>query len=501
MKPQATSEAAEQRDNNPKNPYHWSPRRKASIAILVSFSQLVALMSGSVMAPALPTIARDLRLDTSTTQIAFYVYMLGLGFGPFLVAALSETFGRRPVWIGSHLWYMLWNALCPVGNSGPLLIAGRLLSGFGASVGIAVSELTPELGYHLNARREALRADTSPCHPQLSGPIVADMYSPEKRGRSLAVATFAPYLGPALGPIIGGLMAQKTSWHWLFWVLSIFDAVVVLVALGFLPETYAPVLQRKGLIPPPAPEEPGAGATGPHAAIVNSMGRLRVNITRPVALLFKRPVVQVLAFLLALNFGVYCMILSTFATLWIDKYHYSTTISSLHYIAIAVGCTLATQGGGYLTDVIWHRLRRRAHGVATPEYRVPMMVPGLFLMPLGMLWYGWSAQKHMSWPMVDVGVTIFTLGSFLWAQSVLAYLRDQFTKHAASANAASRVLSYVLGFAFPIFAPQLYKKLGYGWGNTLLALIIIVFAWPAPFFLWKFGERLRAAGKDSQEGD
>lgn len=96
-------------------------------------------MSASVISPALQVIARDLDLDTSTTQIVFSIYMLGLGLGPFLIAACSETFGRRPVWMCSHIFYILWNTLCPVGSSPGLMIAGRFLSGVGASVGVAVS--------------------------------------------------------------------------------------------------------------------------------------------------------------------------------------------------------------------------------------------------------------------------------------------------------------------------------------------------------------------------
>lgn len=112
-----------------------------SIAILVSLSQLVTLMTASVMAAALPQIAHDLNLSTSTTQIAFSVFMLGLAFGPVPIAALSETYGRRPLWLASNLWYLLWNSLCPVGNSSALMVVGRLLAGFGASVGIAVRSL------------------------------------------------------------------------------------------------------------------------------------------------------------------------------------------------------------------------------------------------------------------------------------------------------------------------------------------------------------------------
>ncbi|RMZ88544.1 hypothetical protein DV736_g4230, partial [Chaetothyriales sp. CBS 134916] len=456
--------------DDPYQPRTWTERRKTSMAILVSFSQLVALMSASVIAPALSQIAQDVGLTTSAAQVAFSVYLLGLGLGPFLIAACSETFGRRPVWIFSHLFYILWNSLCPVGNSSVLMITGRLMSGFGASVGIS-----------------------------LSAPIVADMYGPEKRGRSLAVATFAPYFGPAVGPIIGGLMTQHISWHWSFWLLSIFDAAVVLLGFCFLRETYAPVLQRRAAHLLKTSSDVGNGALT--TTDTNLLDRFLKSLARPVLLLYRRPVIQLLSLLLGLNFGIYTIILSTFAALWIEKYQESTTISSLHYIAIAIGCTVSSQGGGHLTDFVWRRLKRRAGGHFNPEYRVPIMLPGLVLMPIGLIWYGWSAEHRLSWIMVDIAVVIFTLGSFLWAQAMLAYLLDEFVQYAASANAASRMFVYLLGFAFPIFAPDLYEKLGYGWGNTLLALIIIGLGWISPILLWKFGARLRAAGRREGEVD
>lgn len=280
-------------------------------------------------------------------------------------------------------------------------------------------------------------------------------------------------------------MAQKASWHWLFWILSIFDAGMVAAALFLLRESYAPVLRHRHLMR--SSSAPFVSATSPK--------RPRLNLTRPIMLLWKRPIVQVLAFLTALNFGTYCVTLSTFAVLWIDQYQQTPLISSLHYLAIAIGSTTASQGGGFLTDRIWRWLREKRGGTATPEFRVPLMIPGTVLMPVGLLWYGWSAERQMSWVMVDVGVVVFSVGSFVWAQALQAYLLDEFTQHAASANAASRMLSYCLGFAFPIFAPQLYQKLGYGWGNSLLALIAIVFGWPSPFLLWQFGRRLRSIGR------
>lgn len=96
-------------------------------------------MSASMMAAALPQIGSDLHLGSSATQITFSIYILGLAFAPFLIAALSEMYGRRPIWIAGNLFYVFWNALCPVNHSAGLMTVGRFLTGSGASVGITVS--------------------------------------------------------------------------------------------------------------------------------------------------------------------------------------------------------------------------------------------------------------------------------------------------------------------------------------------------------------------------
>lgn len=95
---------------------------------------------------------------------------------------------------------------------------------------------------------------------------------------------------------------------------------------------------------------------------------------------------------------------------------------------------------------------------------------------------------------VDTGAVIYICGSFLISQGMLAYLLDE-VEYAASANAAARMLSNICGFAFPIFAPQMYDKLGYGWGNSLLAFIFIALGVPTPLLLWIWGSKLRALGK------
>lgn len=115
--------------------------RKISVALIVSLGQLVTLMSTSMMAAALTKIGADLHLGSTATQILFSIFILGLAFAPFLIAALSEMYGRRSIWIASNMFYILWNALCPVNSSVGLMTVGRFLAGSGASAGILVSTL------------------------------------------------------------------------------------------------------------------------------------------------------------------------------------------------------------------------------------------------------------------------------------------------------------------------------------------------------------------------
>lgn len=112
-----------------------------SIGVIFSFCQLVTLMSASMIAAALGNIQQDLDVSASTSQIIFSTYFLGMAFAPFLIAAWSETTGRKQVWLAANAWYILWNALCPVGNSKVLMIIGRFMTGAGASVGITVMPL------------------------------------------------------------------------------------------------------------------------------------------------------------------------------------------------------------------------------------------------------------------------------------------------------------------------------------------------------------------------
>ena len=293
-------------------------------------------------------------------------------------------------------------------------------------------------------------------------------------------------------PIAGGFITENTTWRWAFWATSMADGVIQLSGLFFLQETYAPKLLARKC-------EALKKATGNMALRTEFQDpsmtirrKLQTSLVRPFRLLGTQPIVQFLAIYMAYIYGLMYIVLSTFPTLWTDQYHEATGIGSLNYISLGAGFFLGSQISARINDRIYRRLRDKNNGKGRPEFRVPLMVPGSAFVPIGLFWYGWSAQAHTHWIVPNIGIAIFAAGTIMGFQCTQTYLVDAYTRYAASAVGAATVLRSLAGFGFPLFAPTMYSALGYGWGNSLLAFVGIALGVPAPILLWKYGEGLRA---------
>ena len=216
-------------------------------------------------------------------------------------------------------------------------------------------------------------------------------------------------------------------------------------------------------------------------------------------------------------------------------YHEKPGIAGLHYLALGIGLTAGSQGNAIVIDKLYRWLKNRNNGVGEPEFRVrksypsflpsqtpiaddlslASMLPGAIIMPLGLLLSGWSAQKGLHWAVTDVvrslsqshpyiyilihlsfqGIALVGGGLILGFQSMQTYIIDAFTLHAASALAATSCLRSLFGFAFPLFAPKMYAALGYGKGNTILAVLAFAIGVPSPILFWKYGKRIRMWSK------
>ena len=73
-----------------------------------------------------------------------------------------------------------------------------------------------------------------------------------------------------------------------------------------------------------------------------------------------------------------------------------------------------------------------------------MMIPSSILVPVGLIWYGWSAQKNLHWIMPNSGFGVFGCGIIIGMQCIQAYLVDAYSHYAASAVGSTVVLKGVV---------------------------------------------------------
>lgn len=323
---------------------------------------------------------------------------------------------------------------------------------------------------------------------------MADCWTAEQRGMSISIYTLAPLLGPAIGPIIGGFITQHTTWRWVFWSTSFASGVVQVLGFIFFRETYAPkILADKARRLRKTTGNPALHTKWqtPDRTFLKIFG---AAIVRPVLLLGTQPIIQVLSLYMAYLYGLMYLVLTTFPVLWTTTYGESIAIGGLNYISLGLGFLIGTQSCAHLNDTIYRRLKHRSNDPSKgrPEYRLPLLIPAGILVPVGLLWYGWSAHCHLHWIMPNIGAAVFAAAVKIGFQCTQTYVVDAYTLYIASAGAAATFLRSLAGFGFPLFAPYLYRQLGYGWGNSLLAFVAIALGLPAPLLLWKWGPMLRA---------
>jgi len=207
------------------------------------------------------------------------------------------------------------------------------------------------------------------------------------------------------------------------------------------------------------------------------------------------PIIQLLGLYMAFAYGVLYLYITTMPSIFQDVYHDRIGIAGLHYLAFGVGLTGGSHINAMFIDRVYVWLKSRNGGVGKPEFRLPNIIPGTIILPTGLLITGWAAQERVFWLVPDVGIALVGAGVTTIFQNIQTYVIDSFTLHAASALAAIAFLRSLAGFGFPLFAPAMYNALGYGKGDTVLAVVAIVVGCPAPWLFWFYGERIRNASR------
>lgn len=330
--------------------------------------------------------------------------------------------------------------------------------------------------------------------PVAIGPgIVADLFEPEERGSAMAIYTLSPILGPCIGPIYAGWIIQaygEDKWPWIFYVSTMFGALVAVLGLIFLRETYIPVILEREASK--ARKERGEDEW--HTVFTNKeplRTRIIQGLFRPFIFLATQPVVLVTCIYQGLMFGCQYLLLASFSRLFKDNYGQPPGLAGLHYFSMVIGFLISGIIGGKWVDWKYRRLKERNGGIGKPEFKLPFLVVTGIAMPVGLLLYGWTAEYHLHWMAPDAGIFILSWGLCATMFICPLYLADAVTIYAASASSAGIITRGLFAFTFPLFAPNMYEELGQGWGNSLLALATLLIGIPAPILLYRFGETLR----------
>ena len=169
-------------------------------------------LSTDPMLPALPDIGRDLGVaNANDRQLIISIYFLGLGAGSLLFGILSDRFGRKKVMGGALVLFVLSTIACAVAQSFSLLLIGRASAGFfaGASRVISVG-------------------------------IIRDRFKGDAMARVMSLILAVFMLIPVVAPSFGQAILWFAPWRWIFWILAIQAALILIWMIVRMPETLAP---------------------------------------------------------------------------------------------------------------------------------------------------------------------------------------------------------------------------------------------------------------------
>src|SRR4051794_9221140 len=174
----------------------------------VAFGLFMIMLDNTVVNVALPAIQGSLGLTIS--QLEWVVAGYALTFGALMLTGgkLADLFGRRLIFVVGLAIFTLSSLACGLAGGAEVLIAARVVQGVGAAL------MNPAT---------------------LS--IITVTFPPRQRGTAIGIWAGVSALALAIGPLVGGLIAQQISWNWIFFINIPVGVLGIFAAYAFIDES------------------------------------------------------------------------------------------------------------------------------------------------------------------------------------------------------------------------------------------------------------------------
>lgn len=200
-----SAEAAPGPDASPADSARWWT------LFAVCIATLMLLLDVTVVNVALPDIADDLGSSFSDLQWVIDAYALGLAALLLTWGAAADQLGRKRVFVIGLIGFTISSVLCGLSTTPLMLNLARALQGFGAAAMFATSLA-----------------------------LLASTFHGKERGTAIGLWGATTGAGVAIGPLVGGVLLEIATWHWIFFVNVPIGLIALLITLRYVDESKNP---------------------------------------------------------------------------------------------------------------------------------------------------------------------------------------------------------------------------------------------------------------------
>ncbi|OGM49445.1 MFS multidrug transporter [Aspergillus bombycis] len=446
--------------DDPENPKNWSKAFKWYCTMVVAFTCFVVAFASSVITADIEGPAEEFGVSREVSLVVVTVFVIGFGVGPMAFAPMSEMFGRRPVYTFTLLIAVIFIIPCAVSKNIGTLIVCRAIDGIAFSAPMT-----------------------------LVGGTLADLWKNEERGVPMAAFSASPFLGPAIGPLAGGYLADAAGWRWLYWLMLILAFVSWVLITFTVPETYAPTILKRRAKKLRKTQNDPKYVTETELDSRPMGEKLRIFFFRPFQLLFLEPIVLFISIYMSVLYGLLYMFFVAYPIVYQGGKGWSAGSTGLMFIPLAIGVVMSAACSPFINKH-YLSLYSKYGGKPPAEARLIPMMFSCWFIPVGLFIFAWTSYPQIHWFGPAIGGWPVGFGFIFLYNSANNYLVDTYQHQAASALAAKTFLRSMWGASTVLFTEQMYDRLGDQWASTLLAFIALACC-AIPYVFYFKGESIR----------